>query len=111
MGLYVTWLPVVQAMILHGWTQAVANGLRAALWWRNIRWQVLGWYLLGSLIVWSLLRWVRWVPSPTMVFLGLGALPFVGQFLNRHLRLPGLPRWDVGKWWPPRPSPRWFPIC
>ena len=92
MGVYAACLPVTQAMVLHGWTQAVANGLRAALLRREIQGSVLGGYLIGAAMAWLLLRWLHWVPSPAAVFCGIGAMPFLGRWLSGRVRLP-----DIGR--------------
>jgi uncharacterized membrane protein YfcA len=90
MGVYTLLLPVPQAMVLHGVTQLVANGGRAWLLRGHVGWAGVGWYGLGALVAWVALRAVAWVPDPAMVFLGLGALPFVA------LALPAGPALDFG---------------
>ena len=92
MGIYTACLPVTQAMVLHGWTQAVANGLRAWLLRRDIQGSVVGGYLIGAGAAWLVLRWALWVPSPLVVFLGLGAMPFLGRWLATRLRFPDISR-------------------
>jgi uncharacterized membrane protein YfcA len=74
MGVCTAVLPVASAMVLHGATQAVANGLRAALAWRHVRWPVVGAYAVGAVTACAVLWPVRWVPEPAVVFVGIGAL-------------------------------------
>lgn len=81
MGIYAALLPVASAMVLHGATQLVANGLRAALLWRSIHLRGLGYYMLGALSAFALLSRLRYVPEPAVVFFGLGLAPFVAALL------------------------------
>jgi uncharacterized membrane protein YfcA len=81
MGVYAALLPVATAMVLHGATQWVSNGVRAALLWRDIYWRGLGFYLAGALVAFVLLWRLRFVPNHTLVFLGLGLSPFMAALL------------------------------
>jgi uncharacterized membrane protein YfcA len=81
MGVYAALLPVATAMVLHGATQLLSNGMRAAILWRGIYWRGLRFYLVGSLAAFALLYSVRYVPNQGMVFLGLGLAPFVAAVL------------------------------
>ncbi len=81
MGVYAAMLPVAAAMVLHGFTQIVANGSRALRLWRHVdRASVLR-YALGACVAVMLLGSVRYVPSTQVVFLTLGAMPFLSQLL------------------------------
>jgi len=83
LGVYTAVLPVEVAMVLHGLTQLLANGLRAAVHARAVRWPVVWSYALGAVAAWLLLRPVAGVPSATLVYIGLGTLPFVARVLRR----------------------------
>ncbi len=81
MGVYTALLPVPQAMVLHGVTQLVANGGRAWLLRGHVRRDGIALYAVGAALAWVTLRGVRWVPDEAMVFLGIGAVPFVALVL------------------------------
>lgn len=81
MGVYAALLPVATAMVLHGATQLLANGVRAALLWRDIYVRGLCFYAVGAVAAFGLLWQVRYVPDPIVVFLGLGLAPFVAALL------------------------------
>lgn len=81
MGVYAALLPVATAMVLHGATQLVANGMRAAVLWREIHWRGVRFYLGGALLAFATLLYARFVPDQLVVFLGLGLSPFVARLL------------------------------
>ncbi len=88
MGVWAATLPVATAMVLHGWTQAVANGSRALVHERHVQWGVVAPYLGGALSASVLLKWISFSPSPAVIYLGLGLLPMVGRLLSGRVRLP-----------------------
>lgn len=65
------------AMMLHGATQAVSNGYRAVINWRDIVWPLVGTNMIGSLAALALFMAVSFVPDKATVLLVLGAIPFV----------------------------------
>lgn len=81
MGVYTAVLPVAVAMVLHGATQVVANGSRALLLWRDVYVRGLAFYVVGALAAFAALYHVHFVPSPLLVFVSLGAAPFVAAAL------------------------------
>jgi uncharacterized membrane protein YfcA len=81
MGVYTALLPVAAAMVLHGATQLIANGMRAVILWRSIYVRGLLFYVIGSLVAFALVSRLRYVPAPWVVFLGLGLAPFVAALL------------------------------
>lgn len=81
MGVYTSLLAVPLAMVLHGVTQLVANGGRAVLLRSHVQWGGLGAYLLGAAAAWGIAHLVDYVPTPTVVFLGLGSVPFLVRLL------------------------------
>lgn len=82
MGVYTALLPVPEAMVLHGVTQLVANGGRAWLLRAHVRWRGIVGYAAGAAVAWGALLLVHPVVDPNIVFLGLGALPFVAVGLS-----------------------------
>ncbi|MDO8290059.1 MAG: TSUP family transporter [Parvibaculum sp.] len=77
MGYLAFVLPVSAAMIMHGATQAVANGYRAYLNGADIEWKIFGRYLIGSMIALAILSAIAFVPSKVMMYLLLGIVPFI----------------------------------
>lgn len=87
MGVFAAALPVPAAMVLHGATQFVANGFRAALLWRHVHVRGVLAYALGAAGSYALLREARFVPDPATVFLVLGAVPFAARLASRAVAL------------------------
>lgn len=69
--------PVGAAMMLHGATQAVSNGYRAIINWRDIVWPLVATNMLGAVAALALFMGVSFVPDKATVLLVLGAIPFV----------------------------------
>jgi uncharacterized membrane protein YfcA len=83
MGIYASALPVASAMVLHGSTQLVANGTRAWTLREHVDRRILGWYAVGAIAAFAVGSVIRLVPAPALVFLALGAIPFVAQVIPR----------------------------
>jgi uncharacterized protein len=81
MGLFTALLPVQAALALHGATQLVANGSRAWVLRDAIRWREIAWYAGGGLVGGALVAAARFEPSAAVVYLGVGAVPFVARVL------------------------------
>lgn len=94
MGVLVLLLPVSQAMVLHGIIQLTSNGYRAYLNRNNIQWRLFIGFTLGGVAAMALLIWVSYSPDRAIVFLLLGALPFIATSLPKQFALditrPGL---------------------
>ncbi|HND30084.1 MAG TPA: sulfite exporter TauE/SafE family protein [Myxococcota bacterium] len=88
MGIWAATLPVATAMVLHGWTQAIANGSRALVHRRQVQWGVVLPYLGGALSASVLLKWISFSPSPAVIYLGLGLIPILGRLLSDRIRFP-----------------------
>lgn len=76
-GVLLALLPVPDAMLLHGVTQAASNGWRALLWRRHIGLRPILGFVAGcalAVLVWSL--W-RYVPDKPVALLMLGVTPFL----------------------------------
>jgi hypothetical protein len=85
-GALVAWFPVAISMVVHGFTQAVSNGYRAWFLRRHIVWPVVGSYLQEALVALALFALFPFVPPASLVYLGLGVLPFVGWILPEGFR-------------------------
>lgn len=87
MGFLVSVLPVGAAMMLHGVTQAASNGYRAWLNRAHIRWEILSLYGAGAAVALAGLTALSFVPDREIVFLALGAVPFIAAALPERLAL------------------------
>ncbi len=85
-GVLVSLAPVATAMVIHGFTQAIANGYRAFRLRSSIDWQALQFYFRGALVSLAIFSLIQWVPSSTGVYLALGILPFLSLFLPVSVR-------------------------
>src|ERR1043165_8757381 len=80
-GVLLAYFDVATAMVIFSIIQFVANGWRAALWWRFVIWRIFFVYVLGAVLSFAVMRYVAIVPSKAAVYLGLGALPFAIELL------------------------------
>jgi len=83
MGYLTAAYTVGAAMMLHGTTQAVSNGYRAIINWRDIRWRLVLEIVAGSAVALGIFMAVRFVPDKATVFLILGLIPFLGFSIPR----------------------------
>src|SRR5690606_13045601 len=72
MGIYVLFMPVHSAMILHGLTQSVSNFSRVIFLYQHIYWPVIVPYILGSLGSLGGFFLVTLVPSKEFIFIFIG---------------------------------------
>ncbi len=89
MALLAFLLPVPVAMMLHGVTQAAANGSRAFFLRHHVRWAVLPPYLLGVGLCITGFAVFTFVPDRSVVLILVGLFPWVGRVL------PAIERLDV----------------
>jgi hypothetical protein len=64
-------------MVLFSIIQLAANGWRAALWWRFVIWRIFWLYVFGAVSAFLIMRWFAFVPGKDVVYLALGAMPFL----------------------------------
>jgi uncharacterized membrane protein YfcA len=76
MGYLAFVLPVSAAMMMHGATQATANGYRAFLNRCDIDWWIFARYTLGAATGLALITAIAFVPSKATMYLLLGLVPF-----------------------------------
>jgi len=95
MGIFNWVMPVSVAMVLHGVTQMSSNGSRCIIYRKHIHWPILRGYLFGAAMCIAIFSWILFVPSKTVVFLLLGAMPFVNYLIPKRFALditkPGMP--------------------
>jgi uncharacterized membrane protein YfcA len=87
MGYLVFVLPVSAAMMMHGATQATANGYRAILNWRDIDWRIFGRFVAGAVLGLGILSAVAYVPDKVTMYFLLGAVPFIAAALPQKWAL------------------------
>ena len=87
MGFLAWVLPVSAAMMLHGATQAAANGYRAVLNRTDIDWRIFGRYIVGSMLGLALLTAVAYVPDKVTMYLLLGLVPFAAAAVPQRWAL------------------------
>ena len=85
MGALLLFLPVPQAMILHGVTQATSNGWRATIWRAHIDWRIVLRYAGGLAVAALLFASLHIVPDERIVLIMIGLVPLVGLILPANL--------------------------
>lgn len=96
MGIFGFLLPVPTAMILHGFTQAIANGYRALLLRNSIQWSVMAPYLVGVAISLGCLSALQIVLPKSLLFILLGLFPFMTLWLPQKIQFNILNPWHAG---------------
>ena len=87
MGVFGFFLTVPAAMVLHGIAQAFSNGSRVWLYRHLIKWRVLVFYCIGALVVLAAFSIFRFVPDIGLVFILIGAFPFLALLLPDRIDL------------------------
>lgn len=77
MAVYSAVFTVTGAMVLHGLTQATANGYRAWLGRREIAWKPVTFQLIGTIAALAVFSIFLFVPNKATIYFGLGLLPFI----------------------------------
>ena len=85
-GVLLAYFDVATGMVIFSLIQLVANGWRAALWWRFVLWRIFFVYVLGAALSFAVMRYVAIVPSKAAVYLGLGLMPFAIELLPAQAR-------------------------
>ena len=83
MAVLITILPVSSAMILHGATQAMANGSRTLLLREHLIWRLLPGYGLGAACAVGIATWLVLVPDPGVVLIAIGIFPWAARWSSR----------------------------
>jgi uncharacterized membrane protein YfcA len=85
-GVLLAYFDVATAMVIFSLIQLVANGWRAALWWRFVLWRIFFVYVAGAVISFAIMRTIAIVPSKAAVYFGLGLMPFAIELLPKEWR-------------------------
>lgn len=86
LGVLLFFFDVVAGMVLFSTIQLAANGWRAVLWWRFVRWPIFWLYVIGAFLAFLAMRAIAFVPDKAMVYLALGAVPFLIELLPAGAR-------------------------
>lgn len=85
---YLGWaLPVGAAMMMHGATQATANGYRAFLNRGDIDWKIFARFILGALLGLAIVAAAAYAPDKVTMYLLLGLVPFAAAALPQRWAL------------------------
>lgn len=79
MGVLLVYMPVAQAMVLHGVAQLASNLWRAVIWRRHIDGRVVSRYMLGLLAALVAFAFFSFVPDRATVLIVLGLAPMVAM--------------------------------
>ena len=86
LGVLLNYLEVASAMVLFSIVQLFANGLRVLQWRRYVLWPIFVSYVLGAAMAFAVMWTIAFVPDKAVVYLALGAMPFVLEALPRSMR-------------------------
>ncbi len=77
LGVLLLMMDVAPAMVLFGLIQLVANGWRTWLWRDHVTWRIVAGYGAGALVSFGLMKLIAFVPDKALIYILLGALPFL----------------------------------
>jgi uncharacterized protein len=93
MGVFLAFLPVPAAMLLHGIAQLTANGGRALLLRHQIDWRVAAGYAAGAAVALGFFALARLVVGKPAALIVIGLTPLVSLVLPESLHLNVERRW------------------
>jgi uncharacterized membrane protein YfcA len=86
LGLLLIYFDVATAMVMFSILQIAGNGWRALHWRRFALWPIVWWYIAGSLLAFAVMRAVAYVPNKAVVYILLGAMPFLTEAVPQSMR-------------------------
>src|SRR4051812_17983295 len=86
LGVLLVYFDVATGMVLFSLIQLAANGWRSLHWRRFVLWPIFWWYVVGAVLAFGAMRTIAFVPDKALVYLLLGAMPFMVEALPAHLR-------------------------
>jgi uncharacterized protein len=86
LGVLLVYFDVPTSMLVFSIIQMASNGWRAMLWSRFVLWRIFFVYVLGAAVSFTVMRFIAFVPDKAMVYLSLGLLPFLIEFLPARAR-------------------------
>lgn len=85
MGVLLIYLPVPEAMMLHGVAQMTSNFWRGFLWRGYVEWAIVARYVLGLLAAAIVFSWIVFVPDRAIVLIVLGLIPLLAMSVPEKL--------------------------
>jgi len=86
LGVILVYFDVVTGMVLFSLIQLATNGWRSLHWRQFVRWPIFVWYVAGAILSFAVMRTIAFVPDKAMVYLLLGAMPFMVEALPARMR-------------------------
>src|SRR5690349_11689611 len=86
LGVILVYFDVATGMVLFSLIQLATNGWRSLHWRQFVLWPIFIWYVVGAILSFAMMRTVAFVPDKALVYLLLGAMPFMVEALPASLR-------------------------
>lgn len=86
LGVLLVYFDVATAMVLFSIIQLGTNGWRAFHWRDFVLWPIFGWYAAGAVVAFAAMRSIAYVPDKALVYILLGAMPFMVDLLPKSMR-------------------------
>src|SRR4030088_43525 len=86
LGGLLIYFDVATAMVVFSLLQFSANMSRVLLWRKFILWPIFFQFMIGGTLAFGIMRLIAFIPDKAMVYLVLGAMPFVVEALPRAWR-------------------------
>ena len=86
LGVLLIYFDVATAMVVFSLLQFSANMSRVLLWRKFILWPIFFQFMIGGTLAFGIMRLIAFIPDKAVVYLLLGAMPFVVEALPRAWR-------------------------
>ena len=86
LGVLLIYFDVATAMVVFSLLQFSANMSRVLLWRKFILWPIFFQFMIGGTVAFGIMRLIAFIPDKAVVYLVLGAMPFVVEALPRAWR-------------------------
>ncbi len=86
LGVLLIYFDVTTGMVLFSIIQLGTNGWRALHWRKFVLWPIFWWYIVGAVVAFAIMRAIAYVPDKAVVYLMLGAMPFMVEMLPASAR-------------------------
>ena len=86
LGVLLIYFDVATAMVVFSLLQASANLSRVVLWRKFIIWPIFFQFAIGGTLAFAIMRLIAFIPDKAVVYLLLGAMPFMVEALPRDWR-------------------------
>src|SRR5581483_3632075 len=86
LGVLLIYFDVATGMVLFSSLQISGNGWRALHWRRFALWPMIFWYAAGAVLAFLIMRAIAYVPNKGVVYILLGAMPFLTEAVPQAIR-------------------------